>query len=202
MKIAILGAGNIGGTLGRKWAKAGHRVILGVRDVNSPKTQTLLQSISRGAKADTVASAIAFGDVVLLSVPNAAVDEIIDTHAKLLDGKIIIDATNNFGKTPISCVEALQTKTPSAKIFRAFNSLGWESFAEPQFGSLQADLFYCGAAGEVRPVVETLISEVGLRPVCLGGLDQVSVVDSIGVLWVRLVFGQGLPRHLAFKMLT
>lgn len=202
MQIAILGAGNIGGTLGRKWAKAGHSVIFGVRDVNSPKTQALLQSIPHGARADTVASAIELGDVVLLSVPNAVVGEIIDKHAKLLDGRIIIDATNNFGKTPISCVGTLQTKTPLAKIFRAFNSLGWEAFAEPQFGNLQADLFYCGAKGEARLVVEKLINEVGLRPVCLGGLDQVSVVDSIGVLWMRLVFGQGLTRHLAFKMLT
>ena len=202
MKIAVLGAGNIGGTLSKKWAKAGHEVVFGVRDVSSPKVQALLETIEGEASADTIANAIAFGEVVVLAIPGKEVEAVVQTYADILHGKIIIDATNKFGSPEMSGMAVLAAKVPGAKPFRAFNSLGWENFAEPQFGQIQADLLYCGADNEARPIVEELIAEVGLRPVRVGDLDQIQLVDSLGALWAALVFGQGMGRHLAFKVLT
>ena len=95
-----------------------------------------------------------------------------------------------------------QTQTPHARVFRAFNTLGWENFADPVFDGIQADLFYCGPDGDTRKVVEQLITDVGLRAIWLGAEDKVSLVDSVGALWFALVFGQGKARHLAFKVLT
>jgi predicted dinucleotide-binding enzyme len=92
--------------------------------------------------------------------------------------------------------------TPRARIFRAFNSLGWENFADPLFDGTPADLFYCGPDGEARTVIERLIAEIGLHPLYLGDVEQVGLVDSVGSLWFALVFGQGKGRHLAFKVLT
>lgn len=73
MKIAILGAGNIGGTLGRKWAAAGHQVVFGVRQPGSDKTQALLETVQGTASAATLAQAIPAGDVVLFAIPWDAV---------------------------------------------------------------------------------------------------------------------------------
>ena len=126
----------------------------------------------------------------------------MEAHAEALNGKIVIDATNNFGGPVINNVETISNKAPAAQVYRAFNSLGRENFERPQIGETQVDMFYCGPDVEARPVVEGLIQEIGLRPIWVGDLDVVHVVDSIGLLWVSLVFGQGMDRHLAFKVLT
>ena len=202
MQIGILGSGNIGGTLGKKWAKAGHDVVFGVRDVNGPKVGALLEAAGENASADSVSNAAAFGDVILFAIPWPAVGATVEAHAEALNGKIVIDATNNFGGPVINSVETIFNKTPTARVFRAFNSLGWENFETPQIGETQADLFYCGPDDEARQPVEGLIQEVGLRPIWVGDLDVVQIVDSIGLLWVSLVFRQGMGRHLAFKVLT
>ena len=70
------------------------------------------------------------------------------------------------------------------------------------FGNIQADLFYCGPAGVGQDIIENLIRDVGLRPMRVGDLSQVGLVDTIGSLWFALVLGQGMGRHLAFKVLT
>lgn len=70
------------------------------------------------------------------------------------------------------------------------------------FSDLQADLLYCGAAGAGQAVVEGLIRDAGLRPVRVGDISQIVLVDMIGSLWFALAFGQGMGRHLAFKVLT
>ena len=202
MKIAILGAGNIGGTIGKKWSKAGHEIIFGVRDVDSPKVRALLAEIDSGAVAASVAEAAASAEVILLSIPHAAVAETVQSNAATLNGKIIIDATNKFGAPVVNNIATISAAAPNAIIFRAFNSMGWEIFAQPQFGEVNADHFYCGPDGEARAQVEQLIAEVGVRPVYVGGLESAPTVDAIGTLWVTLVFQRGMARHLAFKMLT
>jgi predicted dinucleotide-binding enzyme len=200
VKIGILGAGNIGGTLGQQWAAAGHEIMFGVRDVNSANVQKLLESISGVASAGSLAEAIEFGDIVLFAIPFATVGPTVDTYAESLAGKLIIDATNNFGASVINNLAVLN-RVRASTLFRAFNSLGWEMFAEPVIGGQQVDLFYCGPAGERRETMENLIKDVGLRPVWVGDLEQAPLVDNIGSLWGQLVFRQGMGRRLAFKVL-
>lgn len=67
MKLAILGAGSVGSTLGRAWAKQGHTVIFGVRDVNAPKVQTLLTEIGANAQTATLTDAVAQAEVIVLT---------------------------------------------------------------------------------------------------------------------------------------
>ena len=202
MKITVLGAGNIGGTMGTKWAEAGHELLFGVRDTGSPKVTSLLKSISGNGRADSVANALAFGEVVLVALPYDAVAATVATHADRLAGKIIIDATNKFSAPVVNNLETIRQAVPTAHLFRAFNSLGWEVFANPQLGNVQADHFYCGPDDENRRLVEQLIAEVGVRPVWVGGLEAAPVVDALGTLWVTLAFQQGWGRDIAFKMVN
>ncbi len=141
-------------------------------------------------------------DVVVMAIPGAAMDETIRTHANQLDGRILIDATNRIGGGPMNSFATFQQYTPHAHIFRAFSTLGWENFANPQFEEGTADLFYCGPDGEARGTVEQLITAIGLSPMYLGGIEQVGLVDAMTGLWFALAFGQGKGRHLAFKVLT
>jgi hypothetical protein len=200
MKIAVLGAKIIGGTLARKWAQAGHQVMFGVRNVDNPETLALAGEL--GAAVGSTAAAIAFGQVVVFAIPGNAMQETIEANASVLNGKIVIDAANRMGGGPMNSAAAFAAHAPGARVYRAFNSLGWENFDNPMFGDIQADLFYCGPAGESRAAVEGLIRDVGLRPVCVGDIGQVGLVDAIGSLWFALAFGQGMGRNLAFKALT
>ncbi len=202
MKISILGSGNIGGTLGRKWAGKGHTIKFGVRDVVDRKHQSLMDSAAGDITVASLSEAIEFGEVVVLAIPGSAVAPLVETSDRALAGKIIIDATNRIGQADMNNLQIVAKQVPSAKLYRAFNSLGWENFDNPQLGGSQVDLFYCGDPGDARPVVERLIADIGLRPIYVGDLTQLDVVDNLAKLWFALAFGQGFGRRLAFKLLT
>lgn len=201
MKIGILGTGNIGGTLGKVWASAGHQVVFGTRDVHSAKLPPLLEQAGGNSRADTTAKALEFGEVLLFAIPWGAVKGVVQDYASSLGGKIVLDATNNFSGPVINNVGTILDRAPTALVYRAFNALGWNVFERPKFGDIVADLFYCGPDGDNRKVVENLIDEVGLRPVYVGDLDQVRLVDNLGALWVRLAFQRSMGREFAFKMI-
>lgn len=201
-RIAVLGVGNIGSTLGRKWVAAGHQVTFGVIDPTSDRAEALRGELGQSVAIGSAEQALDGAEVVVLAIPGRAVDELIQMHAGQLEGKTIVDATNRMGGGPMNSVAALSAAAPSARVYRAFNSLGWENFAEPELGGVQVDLFYAGPNGSAREPVERLIGDVGLRPVYVGGPDQVGVVDSVASLWFALALGQKKGRRLAFKMLT
>ena len=168
--------------------------------MRSAKAQALHESYPQ-ARLEAIPKALADADVVLLAVTWSAVPEVVRANADALAGKIIVDATNNFGGPVVNNVQAIAGAVPTAIIFRAFNSLGWEVFAQPQFGETQVDMFYCGPEGEARAKVERLIQEVGVRPIWLGGLETVSTVDALGTLWATLAFQRGRGRGIALKLL-
>jgi predicted dinucleotide-binding enzyme len=200
MQIAILGAGNIGGTLGEKWAKAGHTVRFGVRDPQKPEVQQLVKSLGAKASAGSVADALKGAEVVLFAIPGKTMAETIAANAQALDGKILIDATNNMGgAASINSLATLKQSAPNASLYRTFNCYGWENFKTP---IPDADLFYAGSDGAAKASVEQLISDVGYRPLYVGGVDQAGVLDGVLGLWFALAGGQKMGRKLAFKVLT
>ena len=201
MNIAILGAGNIGGALGKKWQQAGHHVVFGVRDPHSPKATATRQSIGDAAEFLSIPEAVDAGEIVLISVPYAAVAALVAENAAGLHGKVIIDATDNFGAMVVNNIHTIASAVPGAEIYRAFNASGWENFANPNYSGTTVDLFFCGPDGENRAVMESLIKDVGLRPVYLGGLEMTPVVDALGTLWITLVRNQGYGRGIALKLL-
>ena len=203
VKIVVLGAGNIGGTLGRKWIEAGNQVVFGVNNPNGEKANKLCSELGDRAVIRTTAEALTTNpDVVVLAIPGAAMNGTIEKYGQQLDGKIIFDTANKMGSNTHNSFAALQQHAPHSSIYRAFNSLGWENFANPIFDGIPADLFYCGTDGPARATAEQLISDIGVRPVYLGGVEQVGVIDSLLNLWFTLAVGQGKGRHLAFKMLN
>ena len=183
--VAVIGSGNIGATLGEAWRRAGHEVVYASRTPDPPRTVS-------------VADAIAGAEIVLLALPGAAVPQLLDEHGSALDGRVVIDATNDMGGPRLHHADAYRVSAPGARLVRAFNTVGFEVLADPIVGGEPADLFWCGPedAG-----VEPLIADVGLRPIRVGDSDAIDVVDGVGRLWLTLVFRQGHPRRLAFRML-
>jgi predicted dinucleotide-binding enzyme len=200
--IAVLGAGNIGRTVGKKWNTAGHRVRFAVNDPAGKNAQALRTELGDQVVIGTIEDALQGNpDVILISLPGGAVEPTVRKYAAQFNGRIIIDAANRIGKDTLHNLAPFQQYTPQALYYRAFNTLGWENFAAPDFNGVQADLFYCGVDGDARTKVEQLISDVGLRPVYLGGVERLGVLDALASLWFTLALGQNKGRHLAFKVL-
>jgi 8-hydroxy-5-deazaflavin:NADPH oxidoreductase len=202
MKIAVLGAGNIGGSLAKKWAKAGHSICFGLRDPGKPYVQELVKSLGSAASAASIAETIDFGEIVLFAIPGPSMDETIAANAKALDGKIIIDSANKMGAAALNSMATFVKQTPKARPYRAFNTYGWEVFDNATYPDGPADLFFCGPNGDSRAPVEALISAVGLHPVYLGGVDQADMVDSVLRLWITLAISQKKGRSVTFKVVT
>ncbi|GCE11071.1 NADPH-dependent F420 reductase [Tengunoibacter tsumagoiensis] len=201
-KIVILGAGNVGRALGAKWSASGHQVSFGVSDPAGKNAQAVRAELGSSAAIGTIEQVLGEKpQIVVLALPGGAVEEIVQQHAQQLDGLMIIDATNRVGEDSMHNLSSLQRLAPQARLYRAFNTLGWENFADPEFNGVQADLFYCGEAAETRSQIEQLIAEVGLRPIYLGGIEQVGLLDALTTIWFTLALKQQKGRHLALKVL-
>lgn len=203
MNIGILGAGVIGQTLGKKWAAAGHDIVFGVRRVENPALNRFreeLVAFPSSTTIDTTQAAIAHGDVILFAIPGAAVAGVAARFANALNGKIIIDAANRIGQPTLNSIAEIRESCPTAQVYRAFNALGWENFAEPNLAGHTLDLFYAGPEGPSNQSMDNLIHDIGLRPVYLGGYAQIEAADGAARLWFALVFGRGYGRRLGFKV--
>lgn len=197
MRIAVIGTGKVGSAVGQAWARAGHDVTFGSRHPDDADVAEVAGD--SGATVAGIAEALDGTEAVLLAVPAGALDQLLAEHAAALDGRLVLDATNRMGAPVANAAAPIAAAVPNARYVRAFNSLGWENFAEPRFDGLAADLFFTGSPAD-RETVEQLVADVGLRPAYLGA-DQHAVVDSVAALWFALVQAHGGNRHLAFRVL-
>ena len=183
MKIALLGAGRVGSTVGRLWHAAGHDVTFAARHAARPRA--LAAELGEHAHAACVADAVAAAEVVLVAVPGPAVTDVLQA-AGPLDGRIVIDAANSlergvFGQQQLS-LRSLADAFPRARWVRAFNSLSVSVMADDNQREPPWVLFLSGDEG-AKPVVAQLIRDAGFDPVDLGGIDDSQLQDPGSALW-------------------
>jgi 8-hydroxy-5-deazaflavin:NADPH oxidoreductase len=188
MRIAVIGTGHIGSAVGEKLASAGHEVAYGARSVGD--------SGPGGKPIQAVPDAAAAADVVVLAIPGGAVARVVAELAPTLHNKVVVDASNNIRQQPVNSHDAITAAAPEVRYVRAFNTLGWENFAQPLE---DADLFFA-ADPRARPIAEELITAVGLRPVFVGDATAAGIVDGLLPLWFALVTQRGGNRRLAFRV--
>jgi len=188
MRIAVIGKGNIGGSLGGRWRAAGHDVVYGARDGSGEGPG--------GAPVRAIGEALEAAEVVLLAVPGQAVPDVVHEQGAALAGKVVIDAVNRIGAEEFDSRALIAAAAPSARYVRAFNSLGWENFADPLPGSAM----FFAADPEARAVAEELISAVGLEPAFIGDASATATVDALLPLWFALVKLNGGNRRLALRI--
>jgi 8-hydroxy-5-deazaflavin:NADPH oxidoreductase len=187
--IGILGAGNVGGALGRVWAAKGHRITFGKRG---------------GSNAEAAAAS----EIVVLSVPWPAAQEAIKSCGDL-KGKILVDCTNPLAPdlqgltigTTTSAAEQVAGWAPGARVVKAFNTIGAPNFGNAQFGAELADGFYCGDDAAAKSVVRDLVQDAGMNPVDVGPLRNARWLESLAMLWIDLALNQKQGINHAFKLL-
>lgn len=209
MRISVIGAGNVGGALGRLWAAKGHDIVFGVQDPASAKTQALVQSIGRRARSAGVAEAAAAAEVVVLAVPWRAAEQALRAAGNLA-GKTLIDCTNPLTAdlsgltigTSDSAGEQVARWATGAKVVKAFNTIGAGSFSSPQFGGERASMLIAGDDAAAKATVGQLATELGFDVVDAGPLKTARWLEAVGMLWIHLALAQGWgPSGHAFKIL-
>ena len=202
MKIAIIGTGNIGGALATSWAKAGHHIILCVRDKQNFKGQDLLKNPN--TKVSDFEQGIAEAEVLLVATPIAAVVSVAKSLGNVAN-KIIIDATNAVFAKPEgynNAFEAFTVLTNSTKIVKCFNSTGFENMKNPQYGDTAIDMFMAGNSVEGKAIVENLAKDAGFgRCIDFGGSDKVALLEQFAMCWINLAMMQKKGRDFAFHII-
>jgi hypothetical protein len=194
MKIAILGAGNVGGALGTAFADAGHDVVFGVRDPESDKTRVAL-SAATGARATDPAAAVEGADAVVFAL---RWDAVADTVAALptLDGRIVIDAMNRVAGPPraTSATEDLAGLLPGARLVKCFNTIGFENFATARDRAVSAAMFAAGDDAEAKRLALDLAGQIGFDPHDAGPLPNAKILEDMVKVWFELtrVHGRGV----------
>jgi predicted dinucleotide-binding enzyme len=190
MRIAIIGAGNVGGGLGKAFAAAGHDVVFGVRDPDSTKTQTALAEIGV-AEATSPAAAVDGADVVVFALRPVAVPATVRELGSL-DGRIVIDAMNRFDGDPgRSMTQELASLLPGAKLAKAFNTIGFENYTTAADRSTKVAMFVAGDDADAKRVAMYLASELGFRPEDAGGLANTKALEEMVKVWLALSQAHG-----------
>jgi 8-hydroxy-5-deazaflavin:NADPH oxidoreductase len=200
MKIGVIGAGKVGGNLGAGWTKKGHEVMYGVRDPNSEKARQAI-SKSDDAKIGTLAEAAAFGEVVVLAIPWAVAHETILALGDL-SGKIVIDTMNAFAPPAVehgSVAQDVAALASGARVVKAFNTMGAETMANPDFNGQSATAFICGDDADAKATVIQLAKDLGLDAYDTGPLTNSVYAEAMTKLWATLA--RSLGRDTAFKLI-
>src|SRR5215216_3368038 len=181
MRIGIVGAGRIGGNCAKQFAKGGHEVKLSGRDQS--KLEPLAAEIGDAASVGTPAEAAEFGEVVVFAVPWDGFDDAV-AGAGSLDGRIVIDTTNQYGSSEMPAEGETGASFHAAKVegalyTKSFNTLTSAFQAETAFRP-EADRvvqWVCGDDAVAKQVVMGLIADAGYAPVDLGPNADAAVME-------------------------
>ena len=210
MNIGIIGAGNVGGALGKRWAGKGHQVKFGVRHPEEAKVLKLLEECHGRGSAGSLAEAASFGEVVLLTTPWDATRAAIEAAGEL-SGKVLVDCTNPLplgaklmdglviGHTT-SGGEEVAKWARGAKVVKAFNTTGATNLADPRYGPGKAVMFVAGDDAAAKGVVIKLSNELGFNTLDAGPLRQARLLEPLAMLWISLAYAQGLGPNFVFKL--
>ncbi|MBP2833765.1 NAD(P)-binding domain-containing protein [Aquimarina sp. U1-2] len=188
MKIGIIGSGNIGGNLGKHFAKAGHEVFFSSR--NPEKLSGLVNEIGERAHRGTVEEAATFGEVILLATPYGMLPEV---HERIgnLQGKTLIDTTNFYVQrdgTEIKKQMSAQNQRESewtahyfkgASVSKAFNTIPAAQLRDEAFKEegMQEIIPFAAGNKQAKEIIEQLISDIGFKPAFIGGLSKTKVME-------------------------
>jgi predicted dinucleotide-binding enzyme len=182
IKIGVIGAGHIGGTVGSLWAKAGHPVFFSSR--HPEQLHDLVTHLGPDAQAGTVDQAIAFGDVVFIAVPYGALPQIGKDYGKALAGKVVIDANNAMAKRDGTIADEVQRDgigvtsqkyLPGTRLVRAFNTLNYAILErEANRPAPRLAIPIAGDDPEAVQVTAGLVRDAGFDPVEVGKLTDAS----------------------------
>ncbi len=200
MRIAIIGAGRVGRALGTRWTEVGHDVVYGVRDPGDPKVGDL-------AQVATPQEAVDGADVVLISLPWAATQEVVSGLD--VGDAVVLDATNPLAvnarelvaNPSLAGAELVRDWMGGARVVKAFNTTGSGNMANPDYGAQKPMMPVAGDDEAAKAVAIGLANEIGFAGVDTGPLSGARDLEHLAMLWIRMAYPLGNGPDIAFALL-
>jgi predicted dinucleotide-binding enzyme len=186
VKIAVIGAGQVGGTLGNAWQRRGHDISYGVPNPDDPKYASL------GAATTTNEEAARAADIVVLCTPWRATRDAVQACGDLA-GKPLIGHTT-------SGAEQVAGWAPGARVCKAINQIGAPMMDAPALPGAPV-MFVCGDDEAAKKSTIRLVEELGFEVVDAGELTVARVLEPFGLLWIHLALRRGFGTNWGFGIL-
>jgi 8-hydroxy-5-deazaflavin:NADPH oxidoreductase len=181
MRVAVVGAGHIGGNIARRLALAGHEV-----SISFSRDQEKLRGLAGeiGVSVATPTDAVAGSEVVVLSVPWSVIPAALEQLGSLT-GRIVIDTTNQFGAGPKpapgqTAARFNAARMPGARYTKSFNTLtsAFQARVAERPAATRVVQWLCGDDADAKATVAGLIEDAGYQAVDLGGIDECAVMEA------------------------
>jgi predicted dinucleotide-binding enzyme len=201
MKIAVLGTGVVGQTIGTKLIELGHEVVMGSRQAGNDAAVTWSEGAGETAGEGSFGDAAGFGEIVFnCTAGGSSLDALAAAGEADLTGKVLIDVANpldfSAGMPPTLSIcnddslgERIQAAFPEARVVKTLNTVNSAVMVEP--GRVGGDhvVFVCGEDGDAKGEVEELLESFGWpaeRIVDLGGIAAARGTEMYLPLWLAL----------------
>ena len=190
--VAVIGTGDMGDTLGPRFAELGYRVIYGSRDPQSEKVKGLVARTGNSAAAATPVEAAAKADIIVLAVPWPAMETVAQQLGNL-GGKIVIDISMPFkqGKDgypePLlqtSSAEMIQGWNPGARVVKTFATMGSGIIDDPQSAGGTISLPIASDDKAAKEKVAGIVAAMGLDPVDFGPLRMAREIETLQQIYM------------------
>ena len=188
-RIGIIGSGLIGGSVGLRWAEAGHQILFSSR--HPEELTDLVEQGGSMTRAGMPAEAAEFGDVVMIAVPYAALPQVGQDFGHLMQGKVVIDCGNPYTQRdgPMAA-EALEKGTgvasaeylPGVRLVRAFNAVSFRTVRRDDHS--QVGIPIAGDDADALAIVSALVVDAGFTPVVVGSLARARDFDQGSPVYV------------------
>jgi NADPH-dependent F420 reductase len=205
MRIAVIGMGNVGVTLGRRWVAAGHTVVFGSRKPEDAKVKAEAKAL--GASAESVRDAASAAEVVVLTVPWDATTETLKAAGDLT-GKVLLDCTNpllpdlsglTVGHTT-SGGEEIAKLSRGARVVKIFNTTGFGNMVNPNYGGTPATMLYAGDDAAAKQIAARLAKDLGFEPIDFGPLAGARLLETLALVWITLAVKQQMGLDFALNV--
>lgn len=204
MRIAIIGAGNVGTALSQAAVKAGHAVTLS--SANPEHAATVAAATGAQAASSNV-KAVQGAEIVILAVPGGVVKSVADEIASEVSGAIVVDSTNPLNETysdlvidDVSSAGDLQRRLPGTRVVKAFNTIFASRHAAPTENGTQLAAFLAGDDADAKARVSELAASLGYRPIDAGGIRFARALEEMAFLNITLNAGNGWVWQTAWKL--
>jgi Predicted dinucleotide-binding enzymes len=196
MKVGIIGSGQVGQVLAKAFTSEGHQVMLGTRN---PAKEEILKFKKENTKVETgnFADTAFFGELLVLATGGAVTaDAIAMAGLENFTGKVVIDVTNPIAPLPpengvlkyfttleSSLMERLQKIIPTARLVKAFNSVGNAYMYKPVFKNGPPTMFICGNDAAAKETVTAILTSFGWETEDMGGVQSARAIEPLCILW-------------------
>jgi NADPH-dependent F420 reductase len=204
MRVAIIGAGNVGGGLAAAAVRAEHDVVI---SASSPDSAGKAASASGATAASSNGEAVRDADIVVLAVPHGAVAGIVAELGDVLEGKVVVDSTNplnatytDLTTTGTSAAESLQQQLPGSAVVKAFNTVFAARLGNPTEGGEPLDVLIAGDDADAKATVGALAGSLGFKVIDAGGLRMARTLEEMAFLNIGLNAGNGWAWQSAWKL--